>query len=180
MSLVCTVLLVLLGVMEVRDFLKERLTTDMLVDISHDDDRLTINLDIVFPRMPCEVLTLDVQDVMQMQINDIRGEVDMRRLSSDGQVIGSTSMIDYMKPTNREFIDHLQGQIEAQQGCQIYGHFNINRAPGLFRISTHARDELTLSMILEKGYSFDFSYVINHLSFGKDIDIRLIKKQFGE
>ena len=59
-SLVCTVLLVLLGVMEVRDFLKERLTTDMLVDISHDDDRLTINMDIVFPRMPCEVLTLDV------------------------------------------------------------------------------------------------------------------------
>lgn len=106
-SLVCTVLLVLLGFMEVRDFLKERLTTDMLVDISHDDDRLTINLDIVFPRMPCEVLTLDVQDVMQMHINDIRGEVDMRKLSSDGQVIGSTSMIDYMKPTNREFIDHL-------------------------------------------------------------------------
>ncbi len=93
--------------MEVRDFLKERLTTDMLVDISHDDDRLTINLDIVFPRMPCEVLTLDVQDVMQMQINDIRGEVDMRMLSSDGKVIGSTSMIDYMKPTNREFIEHL-------------------------------------------------------------------------
>jgi len=106
-SLVCTVLLVLLGFMEIRDFLKERLTTDMLVDISHDDDRLTINLDIVFPRMPCEVLTLDVQDVMQMHINDIRGEVDMRKLSSDGQVIGSTSMIDYMKPTNREFIDHL-------------------------------------------------------------------------
>jgi hypothetical protein len=106
-SLVCTVLLVLLGFMEVRDFLKERLTTDMLVDISHDDDRLTINLDIVFPRMPCEVLTLDVQDVMQMHINDIRGEVDMRKLSSDGQVIGSTSMIDYMKPTNREFIEHL-------------------------------------------------------------------------
>jgi len=63
-SLVCTVLLVVLGIMEVRDFLKERLTTDMLVDISHEDDRLTINLDIVFPRMPCEVLTLDVQDVM--------------------------------------------------------------------------------------------------------------------
>jgi hypothetical protein len=35
-------------------------------------------------------------------------------------------------------------------------------------------------MILEKGYNFDFSYAINHLSFGKDIDIRLIKKQFGD
>ncbi len=50
----------------------------------------------------------------------------------------------------------------------------------MFRISTHARDELTLSMILEKGYKFDFSYVINHMSFGKDIDISLVKKQFGD
>jgi hypothetical protein len=50
----------------------------------------------------------------------------------------------------------------------------------MFRISTHARDELTLSMILEKGYNFDFSYFINHLSFGKDIDIRLIKRRFGD
>lgn len=103
----------------------------------------------------------------------------MRQLSSDGKVLRTISMIDYMKPTNREFIDKLQAQIEAQEGCQIYGHFNINRAPGMFRISTHARDELTLSMILEKGYKFDFSYFINHLSFGKDIDIRLIKKRFG-
>jgi hypothetical protein len=50
----------------------------------------------------------------------------------------------------------------------------------MFRISTHARDELTLSMILEKGYKFDFSYYINHLSFGKDIDISLIRRRFGD
>jgi len=42
-----------------------------------------------------------------MHINDIRGEVDMRKLSSDGQVVGSTSMIDYMKPANREFLDNI-------------------------------------------------------------------------
>ena len=74
---------------------------------------MTINLDIVFPRMPCEVLTLDVQDVMNMHITDIRGEVDMRWLSSDGTVIGSSSMIDYLRPTNREFLDRLEGQLEA-------------------------------------------------------------------
>ena len=84
MSLVCTILLIVLGVMEVRDYMTERLTTDMLVDITNEDDRLTINLDIVFPRMPCEILTLDVQDVMNMHITDIRGEVEMRQLSSNG------------------------------------------------------------------------------------------------
>jgi len=83
-SLVCTILLIVLGVMEVRDYMTERLTTDMLVDITNEDDRLTINLDIVFPRMPCEILTLDVQDVMNMHITDIRGEVEMRQLSSNG------------------------------------------------------------------------------------------------
>jgi hypothetical protein len=36
----------------------------MLVDITHYDDRLNINLNIVFPKIPCDVLNLGVQDVM--------------------------------------------------------------------------------------------------------------------
>jgi hypothetical protein len=45
----------------------------MLVDISHHDDRLNINVDIVFPRMPCEIISLDVQDVMGTHIVDVAG-----------------------------------------------------------------------------------------------------------
>ena len=59
------------------------------------------------------MLTLDVQDVMNMYIEDIRGDVDMRWLRSDGTVIGSSPMIDYLRSSNKEFIDRLQKQLEA-------------------------------------------------------------------
>lgn len=32
----------------------------MLVDITHHDDRLNINIDIEFPKMPCDLISLDV------------------------------------------------------------------------------------------------------------------------
>jgi len=45
----------------------------LLVDTRHHDDRLNFNVDIVFPRMPCEVITLDIMDVMGTNIVDIAG-----------------------------------------------------------------------------------------------------------
>lgn len=45
---------------EVRNYLSVETKSDMLVDISHHDDRLNINLDIVFPKMPCDLISLDV------------------------------------------------------------------------------------------------------------------------
>lgn len=59
----------------------------MLVDISHHDDRLNINIDIVFPKMPCDVLSLDVQDVMGTHVVDIAGSLYKKRISPDGKVL---------------------------------------------------------------------------------------------
>jgi hypothetical protein len=54
-------------------------------------------------------------------------------------------MFDVLGETDQEFILHLSKQLEDKEGCHLFGHFNINRAPGMFRISTHAKDQLTLS-----------------------------------
>ena len=53
----------------------------MFVDASHHDDRLNINIDIVFPKMPCEVLTLDIMDIMGTHIVDIGGSLYKKGLS---------------------------------------------------------------------------------------------------
>ena len=59
----------------------------MLVDISHHDDRLNINIDIVFPKMPCDVLSLDVQDVMGTHSVDISGSLFKKKITKTGDVV---------------------------------------------------------------------------------------------
>jgi hypothetical protein len=79
---------------EVGRFLSVQTKSDMLVDISHHDDRLNINIDIVFPKMPCDVLSLDVQDIMGTHIVDISGSLFKKKLSKDGEVLSQTSALD--------------------------------------------------------------------------------------
>jgi len=45
---------------EVLSFLNYEIKSDMMVDISHKDDQLNINIDIFFPKLPCDILGLDV------------------------------------------------------------------------------------------------------------------------
>jgi hypothetical protein len=66
----------------------------MLVDISHHDDRLNINIDIEFPRMPCDILSLDVQDVMGTHVVDIAGSLFKKKISKNGDVLSTTSALD--------------------------------------------------------------------------------------
>jgi hypothetical protein len=94
---VCTVVLAILCLSEISKYVSVETKSDMLVDISHHDDRLNINVDIVFPKMPCELLSLDVQDVMGTHIVDIAGSLFKRRLSQKGEFISETSMLDMIQ-----------------------------------------------------------------------------------
>jgi Endoplasmic Reticulum-Golgi Intermediate Compartment (ERGIC) len=59
----------------------------MLVDITQHDDRLNININMVFPKIPCDLLTLDVQDVMGTHIVDIAGSLFKKRIDEKGVVL---------------------------------------------------------------------------------------------
>ena len=72
---------------EVSSYLKVETKSDMLVDISHHDDRLNINIDFEFPRMPCDLMSLDIQDIMGTHVVDIGGSLYKRRLDSNGQFL---------------------------------------------------------------------------------------------
>lgn len=75
MTAICFFILVGLSLTEVARYLNVETKTDMLVDISHTDDKLEINIDITFPRFPCEILSLDVQDVMGTHHMNIEGGI---------------------------------------------------------------------------------------------------------
>ena len=85
----------------------------MLVDISHDDDRLHINVDIVFPKMPCDLITLSVQDVMGTNIADIYGSLHKKRISQTGEVLSQTSIFDALRDRH-DMLNTIKEELEAK------------------------------------------------------------------
>jgi hypothetical protein len=163
---------------EIGHYMSVQTKSDMLVDISHHDDRLNINIDLEFPKMPCDVLSLDVQDVMGTHTVDIAGSLFKKKLSKTGEVLSSVSALDHV--VNRmDLMNRVKEEIEQEQGCNIKGYFQINRVPGNFHISSHAYSDILMNLMI-KGYSLDFSYKINHISFGRDEDFKLIQRRFPD
>ncbi len=72
-SVVCSFVIAFLCISETISYFSVNVHSSMLVDVSHRDDQLHINLDIMFPYMPCDILTLDVEDVMGTHVVDVAG-----------------------------------------------------------------------------------------------------------
>lgn len=74
---------------------------------------------------------------MGTHVVDIAGSLFKKKISQDGSVISQTSALDQIH--NRlDLMNRVKDEIEAKQGCQLKGYFQINRVPGNFHISSHA------------------------------------------
>lgn len=62
----------------------------MLVDNAPKNDKLNVNIDIVFRKLPCEILSLDVQNVLGAHEVDIKGSLVKKRLSQQGAILSET------------------------------------------------------------------------------------------
>ena len=96
---------------EIGKYLTVQTKSDMLVDISHHDDRLNINIDIVFPRMPCDLLSLDVEDVMGTHIVDISGSLFKKKLAMTGNVVSSVSALDHVQ-NRQDLLNRVKEEID--------------------------------------------------------------------
>ena len=88
-----------------------------------------------------------------------------------------TSMLDNVV-NRQEMYNRVKDELDAKQGCQLQGYFQINRVPGNFHITTHAFGDIVMGLIM-KGYIFDYTYTVNHVSFGKQEDLKIIQAKFA-
>ena len=93
-SIVCTIVLVILTTYEVNGFINASSRSDLIIDLSHRDDFVTVNIDVTFPKMPCDVLSLDVEDILGTHRTDVMGELFKRRLSKDGKVVSTENAME--------------------------------------------------------------------------------------
>jgi len=85
-TLISSIVMILLFTSEIRDYLTPGIEEQLFVDTSKTN-KLKINVDFVFPRVSCDYLSLDAQDVSGAQHLDIEHNVYKRRLDLEGQPI---------------------------------------------------------------------------------------------
>jgi hypothetical protein len=74
--------------------MKSESHAELIIDTSHRDDFVNINVDVTFNRMPCDVLSLDVQDIMGTHKTDLMGDLKKHRLSKDGKILSTESALE--------------------------------------------------------------------------------------
>tara|TARA_B110000977_G_scaffold165743_2_gene213184 strand:+ start:14114 stop:15247 length:1134 start_codon:yes stop_codon:yes gene_type:complete len=182
-SLVGYALMAILFLSELGTYLSPRRVTTMGVDITRDE-LLQINLDITFPGLPCQIISLDALDASGKHEADIGGELHKQRVSSEGKNLGTyeshfedltLGIIQFLKPRNPNdpmpHIKHFEEVAKARkekEGCRVHGVMKVQRVAGNFHISVHQRDWQTLQMVYDKVSDIDVSHVIKRLSFGRD------------
>ncbi|CAD7931190.1 unnamed protein product [Amoebophrya sp. A25] len=123
--------------------------SEMYVD-SDRGNKLKINLDIVFPKVPCPALSLDAQDVMGSHELSTGGMLHKVALSKTGEVLEkeevhgnhmTESGFHGLSRHNWNLLhdhdkDRLKEKLLQQEGCRLQGSLEVNRVPGNIHIST--------------------------------------------
>lgn len=87
LTLICMVTIFILLVNEYRDYRTIITRPELVVDRDHDK-KLGLNLDITFPHMPCDLLTLDLMDITgDVQADILEGTFVKTRLDQSGKEI---------------------------------------------------------------------------------------------
>ena len=79
-----------------------------------------MNLDITFPLTPCSILSLDIEDVTGVHVNNIQGELQKRILDAKGRMIAKFNALSASTgaKVNQEVV-YVQTveSLKAKEGC---------------------------------------------------------------
>ncbi|KAL6578431.1 hypothetical protein OROMI_010759 [Orobanche minor] len=164
----------------------------MAVD-SKRGETLPIHINMTFPSMPCDVLSIDAIDMSGKHEVDLDTNIWKLRLNKDGHIIGTEYLSDLVEKENAthghgdhkdlEESDHkiklhsLDEEAESMikkvkhamangEGCRVYGVLDVQRVAGNFHISVHGLNIFVAQMIFEGSSHVNVSHIIHDLSFG--------------
>ncbi|KAM7507919.1 hypothetical protein LguiA_018372 [Lonicera macranthoides] len=189
-SIVGLVIMATLFLHELRYYLTTYTVHKMAVDLKRGET-LPIHINITFPSLPCDVLSVDAIDMSGKHEVDLDTNIWKLRLNNDGHIIGTEYLSDLVEKEHHHDGDkdhhedadqklHLQGFDEdaehmikrvkqamaAGEGCRVYGVLDVQRVAGNFHISVHGLNIFVAQMIFEGNTHVNVSHVIHDLSFG--------------
>jgi hypothetical protein len=114
----------------------------MFVDINRGGEQIQVNIDILLSRLPCDIVSLDAQDIMGTHIVNVGGQLFKKRIR-EGRVLSeevhtySTNAQIHQQSEHHD--DHQHNQVDMarlkkafdeKEGCQLVGSIIVNKVPG--------------------------------------------------
>ena len=138
-------------------------------------------MDILLPRFPCEILSVDLQDIMLSHSANI-GSVHKFRVDKRGiEVDGGRPFELLSEPHHERQYEIAKEAFQKGYGCRLKGDFTVKEVPGNFHISSHAYQNIYARLKMEGIIqTLDMSHKINHLFMGDLTNISKIQQQHPE
>lgn len=194
-SIIGLIIMATLFVHELGYYLSTYTVHQMSVDLKRGET-LPIHINMTFPSLPCDVLSVDAIDMSGKHEVDLDTNIWKLRLNSYGQIIGTEYISDLVEKGHehgahkhddgKDHHEHSEEKIHLQtfdeatentikkvkealkdgEGCRVYGVLDVQRVAGNFHISVHGLNIYVAQMIFDGAKNVNVSHVIHDLSFG--------------
>ena len=148
----------------------------MYVNKDRGSDKVQVNIDIDFYKMPCELISMEIRNNLGLNVQNIEGNLTKYILDKNHQIIGEKPYVleslgrfghdhDHIAQPDYEFV---KKQIKENQGCKLKGAFFVDAVPGSFIISPKVFGP-TLDRLRREGIdnNINVEHIINDLYFGE-------------
>ena len=165
----------LLFLNELINFLTNKTSSRMYVDVNRGADKLKVNLDIDIDNIPCDLLAILTSDALGERSSDIKGEIIKSRLDKKGRKLDNIKY-EVSEPN----YDKIKTEILQNEGCNLKGHFFVDAVPGSFLITSGFYGGTVQRLASEGLLKINAQHKINEISFGETSQRYLVWSNFGK
>jgi hypothetical protein len=165
----------LLFLNELINFLTNKTSSRMYVDVNRGADKLKVNLDIDIDNIPCDLLAILTSDALGERSSDVKGEIIKSRLDKKGRKLDNIKY-EVSEPN----YDKIKTEILHNEGCNLKGHFFVDAVPGSFLITSGFYGGTVQRLASEGLLKINAQHKINEISFGETSQRYLVWSNFGK
>ena len=165
----------LLFLNELINFLTNKTSSRMYVDVNRGADKLKVNLDIDIDNIPCDLLAILTSDALGERSSDIKGEIIKSRLDKKGRKLDNIKY-EVSEPN----YDKIKTEILHNEGCNLKGNFFVDAVPGSFLITSGFYGGTVQRLASEGLLKINAQHKINEISFGETSQRYLVWSNFGK
>ncbi|XP_044508984.1 endoplasmic reticulum-Golgi intermediate compartment protein 3 [Mangifera indica] len=190
-SIIGLIIMASLFLHELRYYVTTYTVHQMSVDLKRGET-LPIHINMTFPSLPCDVLSVDAIDMSGKHEVDLDTNIWKLRLNRYGHIIGTEYLSDLVEQehahkhddkdedsdeklhslgfdqASEKLIKKVKQALENDEGCRVYGVLDVQRVAGNFHLSVHGLNIYVAQMIFGGATHVNVSHTIHDLSFGPE------------